>query len=83
MNSLSEILGLSNFAAWEVRNISFFVGVNIIQCWRPEDGVIIGASGVRQQNCTDSEDGPLPEEVIEALDEAHKMVGSEAPSYWR
>lgn len=50
----------------------------------PEDGVIIGASSIGQaeQNCADSEEGPLPEDVLDALDEAWRMVGSEAPNYW-
>ncbi|KAI0934347.1 hypothetical protein AcV5_006218 [Taiwanofungus camphoratus] len=38
----------------------------------PEDGIILGASsaGQLEQNCLDSEQGPLPEEVVKALDEA-------------
>ncbi|KZT11370.1 Aldo/keto reductase [Laetiporus sulphureus 93-53] len=51
----------------------------------PEDGVILGASSAAQleQNCTDSEKGPLPEEVVKALDHARLIVGAEAPTYWR
>ena len=51
----------------------------------PEDGVIIGASSVAQleQNLVDSEKGPLPQDVVAALDEAFKAVGFDAPSYWR
>jgi len=51
----------------------------------PEDGVILGASSAAQleQNCTDSAKGPLPEEVLKALDEAWDKVGSACPSYWR
>ncbi|KAJ3966935.1 Aldo/keto reductase [Lentinula raphanica] len=53
----------------------------------PEDGVIIGASSASQlqQNCEDSTKGPLPEAVVEALDEAHRIVvaSGSAPSYWR
>ncbi|KAF4608426.1 hypothetical protein EYR40_000771 [Pleurotus pulmonarius] len=53
----------------------------------PEDGIILGASSAAQleQNCLDSAKGPLPEEVVKALDEAHRVVvqhGS-APLYWR
>jgi aflatoxin B1 aldehyde reductase len=49
------------------------------------DGIIIGASSVEQieQNCADSEEGPLPDEIIAALDEACRIVGSSAPTYWR
>lgn len=51
----------------------------------PEDGVIIGASSAAQleQNLVDSEKGPLPQDVVAALDEAFKAVGFDAPSYWR
>ncbi|KAG9082300.1 hypothetical protein FS749_006960 [Ceratobasidium sp. UAMH 11750] len=51
----------------------------------PEDGVIIGASSVAQleQNCADSAKGPLPQEVVEALDAAWDKVGAECPPYWR
>jgi len=50
-----------------------------------EDGVILGASsaGQLEQNCQDSEKGPLPEEVVKALDEARMIVGAHAPTYWR
>ncbi|KAH9842788.1 Aldo/keto reductase [Rhodofomes roseus] len=51
----------------------------------PTDGVILGASSAAQleQNCADSEKGPLPEEIIKALDQARLIVGAEAPPYWR
>lgn len=51
----------------------------------PSDGVILGASSAAQleQNCEDCEKGPLPQEVLEALDEAYKVVGFDAPPYWR
>ncbi|KAL6308976.1 Aldo/keto reductase [Sparassis latifolia] len=51
----------------------------------PEDGIILGASSAAQleQNCEDSEKGPLPEDVVKALDEACKIVGASAPAYWR
>lgn len=51
----------------------------------PEDGVILGASSAAQleQNCTDSEKSPLPEDVVAAVDEAAKIVGADAPPYWR
>lgn len=51
----------------------------------PEDGIILGASSAAQlqQNCEDSEKGPLPEEVVKALDDAYKLVGADAPPYWR
>ncbi|KAI4519676.1 Aldo/keto reductase [Schizophyllum commune Loenen D] len=53
----------------------------------PEDGVILGASSAAQleENCKASEKGPLPEEVVNALDEAYQIVlrhGGEPP-YWR
>ncbi|KAJ3923644.1 Aldo/keto reductase [Lentinula edodes] len=53
----------------------------------PEDGVIIGASSVSQlqQNCEDSTKGLLPDAVVKALDEAHRIVveSGTAPLYWR
>ncbi|THH05376.1 hypothetical protein EW145_g4847 [Phellinidium pouzarii] len=51
----------------------------------PEDGIVLGASSAAQleQNCLDSEKGPLPDDVVVALDEACKIVGFDAPSYWR
>lgn len=50
-----------------------------------EDGIILGASSVAQlkQNLEDSEKGPLPEEIVKALDEARLIVGASAPTYWR
>ncbi|KAJ8487033.1 hypothetical protein ONZ51_g4431 [Trametes cubensis] len=51
----------------------------------PEDGIILGASSAAQleQNLQDCEKGPLPEEILKALDEARLIVGAEAPTYWR
>ncbi|OBZ75234.1 Aflatoxin B1 aldehyde reductase member 2 [Grifola frondosa] len=51
----------------------------------PQDGIILGASSSAQleQNCQDSEKGPLPEEILKALDEARLIVGASAPTYWR
>ncbi|KAG0145353.1 hypothetical protein CROQUDRAFT_658798 [Cronartium quercuum f. sp. fusiforme G11] len=51
----------------------------------PEDGIIFGASSVNQieANCTNSEEGPLPSELITALDTAWEVVKAECPSYWR
>ena len=51
----------------------------------PGDGIIVGASSIAQleQNLDDGEKGPLPEEVVAALDEARQIVGAEASMYWR
>jgi len=51
----------------------------------PEDGIILGAGSVAQleQNLQDVEKGPLPEAIVQALDQARLIVGAEAPSYWR
>jgi aflatoxin B1 aldehyde reductase len=48
------------------------------------DGVIIGISSFDQlkSNLKDLEKGPLPEEVVDALDEAWRIAKSEAPNYW-
>lgn len=51
----------------------------------PSDGIILGASSAKQleQNCKDSGKGPLPEEVVAALDKARRIVGLDVPPYWR
>ncbi|KZT26245.1 Aldo/keto reductase [Neolentinus lepideus HHB14362 ss-1] len=51
----------------------------------PDDGIILGASSAEQlnMNCADSEKGPLPGEVVQALDEAWSVVIPQAPIYWR
>ncbi|KAH9893900.1 Aldo/keto reductase [Epithele typhae] len=51
----------------------------------PQDGIILGASSAAQlkQNLEDCEKGPLPEEVLKALDDARLIVGPSVPTYWR
>lgn len=48
------------------------------------DGVIIGVSSLAQLdgNLKDCEKGPLPEEVLEALDKAWLVSKSATPNYW-
>ncbi|KAL3422815.1 Aflatoxin B1 aldehyde reductase member 2 [Phlyctema vagabunda] len=48
------------------------------------DGLIIGVSKLDQldQNLKDCEKGPLPEEVVKALDEAWLIAKAETPNYW-
>jgi aflatoxin B1 aldehyde reductase len=48
------------------------------------DGVIIGVSSLSQldQNLKDCEKGPLPEEVLQALDRAWKVSQLDTPNYW-
>ena len=48
------------------------------------DGVIIGVSSLEQlkSNLTDLEKGPLPEEVIKALDEAWLITKPTTANYW-
>lgn len=48
------------------------------------DAVIIGASSARQleANLTDMEKGPLPEDVVKALDDGWEMVKGRVPNYW-
>ncbi|TFY52776.1 hypothetical protein EVG20_g10409 [Dentipellis fragilis] len=50
---------------------------------QPGDGIVFGASSVEhvQQNVANAEKGPLPEEVVAALDMANKVVGLDAPFY--
>lgn len=49
------------------------------------DGVIIGASSSSQleANLIDSAKGPLPKEVVEAIDSAWLLVKGHGPLYWR
>jgi aflatoxin B1 aldehyde reductase len=49
------------------------------------DGVIIGVSSFAQLegNLGDLEKGPLPEEVVETLDEAWMVAKASAPTYFR
>jgi len=49
------------------------------------DGVIIGVSSFSQleSNLADLEKGPLPEEVVKALDEAWMIAKATAPTYFR
>jgi aflatoxin B1 aldehyde reductase len=48
------------------------------------DGVIIGVSSLEQldENLRDCEKGPLPEEVLQALDKAWKVSQPDTPNYW-
>lgn len=49
------------------------------------DGVIIGVSSLKQLqgNLTDLEKGPLPDEVVQTLDEAWNICKASGPTYWR
>ncbi|KAF9521128.1 hypothetical protein BS47DRAFT_1286200 [Hydnum rufescens UP504] len=51
----------------------------------PEDGVILGASSAVQlkQNIEDSLKGPLPQEILDAMDKAWSEIGLDCPPYWR
>jgi aflatoxin B1 aldehyde reductase len=48
------------------------------------DGLIIGVSSLSQLegNLKDCEKGPLPKEVLEALDEAWMVAKPDTPNYW-
>lgn len=48
------------------------------------DGIIMGVSSQQQleQNLKDLEKGPLPEEVVKALDEAWLVTKPTTPNYW-
>lgn len=50
-----------------------------------DDGIIIGISsyGQLEQNVEACEKGPLPEEVVVALDRAWEIAKVDAPTYWR
>jgi len=51
----------------------------------PADGIIFGSSTPAHLESTmaSAVNGPLPEEVVSALDAAYKIVGHDAPQYWR
>ncbi|KAK0762480.1 hypothetical protein N5P37_005296 [Trichoderma harzianum] len=48
------------------------------------DGIIIGVSSIAQleNNLDNAEKGPLPEEVVKALDEAWAISKAESTNYW-
>ena len=48
------------------------------------DGIIIGVSSQSQleSNLKDLEKGPLPDEVVKALDEAWMITKATTPNYW-
>lgn len=48
------------------------------------DGVIIGVSNFEQlkSNLRDLEKGPLPDEVVQTLDEAWMITKATTPNYW-
>ncbi|KAJ3472099.1 hypothetical protein NLG97_g11288 [Lecanicillium saksenae] len=48
------------------------------------DGIIVGVSSVEQleNNLDNIEKGPLPEEVVKALDQAWEASKQDAPPYW-
>ncbi|KAI5840435.1 aflatoxin B1 aldehyde reductase member 2 [Morchella snyderi] len=48
------------------------------------DGIILGVSSQKQleENLDQLEKGPLPSEVVEALNEAWEVVKPNAPNYW-
>lgn len=51
-----------------------------------KDGVVVGVSSIKQleENLRDLEKGPLPDEVVHALDEAwENFTKVTCPSYWR
>ncbi|CAF1049522.1 unnamed protein product [Adineta steineri] len=49
------------------------------------DGIIIGASSIEQlkSNLENLSKGPLPDEVVQALNDACKITRGVAPTYWR
>jgi aflatoxin B1 aldehyde reductase len=49
------------------------------------DGVVVGVSNLQQLegNLRDFEKGPLPEDVVFALEQAWQITKVTAPSYWR
>jgi aflatoxin B1 aldehyde reductase len=65
---------------WAVHHSALNVG----QVGSKSDGIIIGVSSQEQleNNLRDLEKGPLPEEVVKAIDEAWMHVKGQAPVYW-
>lgn len=49
------------------------------------DGIILGISSEKQleQNVEACEKGPLPDELVDALDKAWERTRGDAPTYWR
>lgn len=52
---------------------------------QPSDGVIVGASSAQQleRNVLDSAKGPLPQSILDALDQGWLAAKATAPLYWR
>lgn len=50
-----------------------------------DDGLLLGFSSYEQlvQNVEAAEKGPLPDDVVEALDQAWVKARGDAPTYWR
>ena len=48
------------------------------------DGILLGVSSLDQLkgNLADVEKGPLPEDVVKAIDQAWLVSKAEAPNYW-
>jgi len=48
------------------------------------DGIIIGVSSVKhlEQNIADLEKGPLPQDLLDKLDQAWDVVKADVPPYW-
>ena len=51
----------------------------------PADAIVFGPSTLAhlKSNMASVEKGSLPEGVVSALDAAYKVVGHDAPQYWR
>lgn len=58
--------------------------LNVLPSKGGNDGIIIGISSLGQLdgNLDALEKGPLPEDVVAALDEAWMITKAEAPNYW-
>ena len=50
-----------------------------------QDGIIIGVSSFEQleSNLKDLEKGPLPDEVVQVLDQAWRITKATAADYWQ
>jgi aflatoxin B1 aldehyde reductase len=59
--------------------------LNVFEKNGGHDGIIIGVSSLKQLegNIADLEKGPLPNDVLQVLDQAWDGIKYQGPSYWR
>ena len=80
---ISPVIASNNLTPVEV-GLRWVVHHSALKILDGNDGIIVGASSVRQlkETLEDIEKGPLPVEVLKVLDEAWEITRSSCPTYW-